>query len=240
MNTTQTDISEYLLKLKAALEEGKRDPKHDLEKKQQTVKTQDRQAKSAVVKVKSVLSTSTRQTSAAIDADVSAAAPKKDVNQKRIPFHKNERILAAHAYLHEKFPNVFKREEKLPLKIGILNDIFECLDADTPSKKSIRDAVQFYTSNYHYQKALLANDKRYDLNGIEVGVVEEKQKEHATDRHDKISAIIKEKQEKRQALYERKRMIADKWKAERLAKSDLKQTSDETVPDAHDQKVDNA
>ena len=240
MNTTQTDISEYLLKLKAALEEGKRDPMHGLEKKQKTAKAEARHVNYAAIKVKSVLPTSDKQAPATIEGNVSFDAPKKDGNQKRIPFNKNERVLSAHTYLHEKFPNIFKREEKLPLKIGILNDIFDCLDADAPSKKSIRDALQFYTNNYHYQKALLANDKRYDLNGVEVGVGEDKQKEHATDRHDKISAAIKERQEKRQALYERKRMIAEKWKAERFAKYGSKQTSDEIVPDVQSQKVDNA
>lgn len=247
-------IPEALLKLKAALEDGKRDEVI------QSARNDKNSRSAAQNKTKRIPSKPTKPTrdfvshgATRIQKEVSVKRVvkteqpdsdgkkniKKNVDSKHIPLSQNERVKAALAWLYETFPNLFNASNRLPLKIGITQDVAAWIDAhrksiesaagDTekqgeesivfmPSKTAVRDAITVYTNALHYQKALLTNDKRYDLDGNEVGVVEEKQKEHADQRNAKIEAAIQLQAEKREALRERRKMIAEAWRVEKEAK----------------------
>eukprot|EP01035_Chromulina_nebulosa_P023349 gene23349-30257_t len=148
------------------------------------------------------------------------------VNPKRIPLSKNKRVKAALDWLSTTFPSCFNTEECLPLKLGISHDISAWIAAaqnnsdkalvdtntrtDTlipfPTKTAIRDALSFYTHSLKYQKSLLENDKRYDLNGNEVGAVDAHQKEYARQRKAAIEAVIHARKSKRNALKEKRKL----------------------------------
>lgn len=248
-------IPEALLKLKAALEEGKRDevvqPMRNkqssaLEKQKKTKKMPQKsfaptrnfvqhQAKKTEKNTFPKGEINPEQTNTDVQNNT-----KKHINSKHIPLSQNERVKAALAWLYETFPNLFNVNNRIPLKIGITHDVAAWIDAHNkksteefsgytatqreektvfiPSKTAIRDAITVYTNALQYQKALLNNNKRYDLDGNEVGVVEEKQKEHADQRNAKIEAAIQAQAEKREALRERRKMIAEAWRAEKDAK----------------------
>lgn len=100
---------------------------------------------------------------------------KKEIKQQRhIPYVHNARIMNALNWLYVTFSKLFKRQEKVPLKVGVLCDIFAWIDVNKehmceeervgiPTKTAIRDAVTFYTTNRQYQHALIEQDKRYNL-----------------------------------------------------------------------------
>lgn len=252
-------ISEALLKLKAALEEGKRDDAPAKSGSKEVHPAQDRTIKPAhksptkklrltkwenkTAKEGSTKNYNTRDTnhpkSEQASHEKADRKSKPHVESKPIPLSRNERVKTALAWLCETFPNLFKANDRLPLKIGITQDVAAWIDVhkalaepgdDTadiqaealtpfiPSKTAVRDAITVYTNTPQYQKALLSNDKRYDLDGNEVGIVEEKQKEHADQRNAKIEAAIQVQVEKREALRERRKMIAEAWRAEKEAK----------------------
>ncbi len=257
-------IPEALLKLKAALEDGKRDdaPAKSVTKEshKEPHSTQDRTKKPALnasarttnqpkwnnnktTKEGSAKSHNTRDANRPkyekTAAEKAEGKPKPHVESKPIPLSRNERVKTALAWLYETFPNLFKVNDRLPLKIGITQDVAAWINAhktpeqpfnDTaemqtettppfiPSKTAVRDAITVYTNTPLYQKSLLNNDKRYDLDGNEVGVVEEKQKAHADQRNATIQAAIQAQVEKRDALRERRKMIAEAWRAEKEAK----------------------
>ncbi|MDP3371958.1 MAG: ProQ/FINO family protein [Candidatus Paracaedibacteraceae bacterium] len=114
---------------------------------------------------------------------------------------KSERVQSSLEWLHATFPQLFKKQDLLPMKIGTTLDISAWIDVQTskesiPSKTAIRNAIRIYTSTPEYKKALLENTKRYDLNGIEDGNVEETQKIHIhekrTTKAPALDAIIAE------------------------------------------------
>ncbi|MES2253174.1 MAG: ProQ/FinO family protein [Pseudomonadota bacterium] len=256
-------IPESLLMLKAALEEGKRDEaKKSDDIRNSTNKRNNRTdnygMSQPAPKKQTPINISVKTDDANIKAPAQSvseqnkmiAAPQTKKNEsKPIPLSRNERVKTALIWLYETFPNLFKRQDRLPLKIGITHDVTVWIDAEIlrqkqsescdettsqanepkieayiPSKKSIRDAITVYTNTPYYQKALLENDKRYDLDGNEVGSVEEKQKLHANQRHTLITAAIQVHTEKREALQERRKMIAETWRAEKNAKKEDQKT----------------
>lgn len=80
--------------------------------------------------------------------------------------------------LVNKFPLCFSWTEPLPLKIGILEDVFAKiseLQDETISKRSIRKALVYYTRAHLYKNALIEMKDRVDLDG---NVVEEVSLEH--------------------------------------------------------------
>jgi len=270
-------IPESLLRLKAALEEGKRDeakkpdPLHILPPKRNNSTSNPVIAQSAPKRhnprditiktdrpsIKEPAQLVSEQTKMTAPQQTKMTAPQhtKPAN-KPIPLSRNERVKTALNWLYDTFPNVFKRQDRLPLKIGITHDLAIWIDSEIlrqkqsepndasvshsvesddaaasqisevkaesymPSKKSIRDAITVYTNTPYYQKALVENDKRYDLDGKEVGSVEEQQKLHANQRHTRITAAIQVYTEKREALQERRKMIAETWRAEKQAKKE--------------------
>ncbi len=247
-------IPEALLKLKAALEEGKRDDAptksggkerhfaHDQHSKtkESTQKPAKRTAASEQWRKKTTTKPFVENTPKheKTSSEKAANTPKLHVESKPIPLSRNERVKTALAWLYETFPNLFRMNDRLPLKIGITQDIAAWIDAHKiseqtvndaevgiesqipfmPSKTAVRDAITVYTNTPQYQKALLNNDKRFDLDGNDVGVVEEQQKAHADQRNATIQAAIQVQVEKREALRERRKMIAEAWRAEKEAK----------------------
>lgn len=220
-------LSEQLLRLKAALEDGKGvdAPKFQKTQTEYEKLNQKQVDVKKTFKIKAnTLGTpdAKKETTDFLKTTVEEESKKtQQHNMKSIPLNKNERVIKALQWLYSTFPNAFKREDKIPLKIGVLHDLFAALEEEgSPSKKSIRDAVTLYTGSVYYQKAILANDKRYDLNGVEVGVVEEKQKEYADQRHVLITTAIESQVKKRQEFRERRR------KNETKLNNDIKLTKD--------------
>jgi sRNA-binding protein len=164
--------------------------------------------------------------------------PKANIsaNPKRIPFSKNERVKTAFDWLSTTFPSVFNGEVCLPLKLGISQDIAAwkaandtdnaSVDRDInvhsatffPTKTAIRDALSFYTHSLRYQKSILENDKRYDLNGNEAGVVDVEHKEYARQRKASIEAIIHARKIKREGLKERRKLSSATLQKEKQKK----------------------
>jgi len=100
---------------------------------------------------------------------------------------------------------------------------------EIPSKTAIRDAIRMYTNTPQYQKALQDNDKRYDVNGVEFGVVEEQQKEHAEHRRTSREAGTHAQAAKHKALTERRKRIAATGHLENQAKKKAKEMARESV-----------
>ena len=104
-------------------------------------------------------------------------------DETNVLLSKSERVQSSLDWLHITFPQLFKKQDLLPMKIGTTLDISAWVDAQEskasiPSKTAIRNAIRIYTSTPEYQKALIENTKRYDLNGTEHGIVEDVQKVH--------------------------------------------------------------
>jgi ProP effector len=85
--------------------------------------------------------------------------------QKRI-------VVDTQQWLFEAFPKCFREDHALPLKVGILKDIFEQLPKDQSiSRIQVRRALKFYTNHPLYQKALTKKEERFDLNGDVVSTI---------------------------------------------------------------------
>ena len=87
-------------------------------------------------------------------------------------------------WLAEHFPAAFFKKSKQikPLKIGVFDDIidfYERLESPPFSKKSLREALNYYSASPAYLSCQKANSARVDLFGIEVDVVTEEQAKYA-------------------------------------------------------------
>ena len=87
-------------------------------------------------------------------------------------------------WLIEHFPAAFfkKSSQIKPLKIGIFDDIidfYERLDSPPFSKKTLREALNYYSASPAYLSCQKANTARVDLFGIEVDVVTDEQAKYA-------------------------------------------------------------
>jgi ProP effector len=98
--------------------------------------------------------------------------------------------LSKSAYIHAldwlvaTFPNAFSRKPKeiKPLKIGILEDIYQHMDnLNNPefTKQDIKQAIQFYSSSPMYLTCQKEDAARVDLFGQEVDVVNHEQAKYA-------------------------------------------------------------
>ena len=225
---------EQLLKLKVTLEEGKGETSYVNDQKEQKERHRGQKSGSNEYPknnkksepLNANLRTSTK------DDDTRTEGVKKEIKQQRtVPFGCNERVMHALDWLYVAFPKLFKKQEKVPLKVGILYDIFVWLDAHKdnlaeencvahPTRTAIRDAVRFYTVNRTYQKALVEQDKRYNLEGVHVDDVQELHKTHATEHYLRIEEKIKIKNEKRDA-YRAKRKAREAEKAIKVDTRDM-------------------
>ena len=93
-------------------------------------------------------------------------------------------------WLIEHFPAAFFKKTRhiKPLKIGILEDIFEFYhQLDTPpfSKKALRNALTYYCTSPAYLNAQKANKARLDLFGNEMEIVTTEQAKYAKQRYER-------------------------------------------------------
>ncbi len=91
-------------------------------------------------------------------------------------------------WLIEHFPNAFfkKGNQIKPLKIGIFDDIidfYERLDTPPFSKKSLREALSYYSASPAYLNCQKENAARIDIYGNEVDVVTQEQARYAHQRY---------------------------------------------------------
>ena len=91
------------------------------------------------------------------------------------------------SWLIEHFPNTFfhKSYKIKPLKIGIFDDIidfYERLDSPPFSKKSLREALNYYSSSPAYLNCQKVSAIRVDIYGNEVDKVTKEQSEYALQR----------------------------------------------------------
>lgn len=90
-------------------------------------------------------------------------------------------------WLCNRYPKCFSVASPLPLKIGIILDIYEIIP-EAISRTIIRKVLKRYTNTKRYLDALLSNPKRYNLDGEIVGEVGEKERSFA---QSKIDSFIK-------------------------------------------------
>lgn len=91
-------------------------------------------------------------------------------------------------WLIEHFPNAFfkKGSQIRPLKIGIFDDIidfYERLDSPPFSKKSLREALSYYSASPAYLSSQKESTARIDVYGNEVDVVTKEQAKYAFQRY---------------------------------------------------------
>ena len=91
-------------------------------------------------------------------------------------------------WLIEHFPAAFykKSNQIKPLKIGIFYDIidfYERLDTPPFSKKTLREALNYYSASPAYLNCQKASTARVDLFGNEVDVVTDDQARYAQQRY---------------------------------------------------------
>ncbi|MDX1836922.1 protein convertase [Legionella taurinensis] len=91
-------------------------------------------------------------------------------------------------WLIEHFPNAFfkKANQVKPLQIGIFDEIvdfYDRLDSPPFSKKSLREALSYYSSSPAYLNCQKPQTARIDLYGNEVDVVTEEQAKYAHQRY---------------------------------------------------------
>jgi ProP effector len=92
-------------------------------------------------------------------------------------------------WLIEQFPAAFFKKTRYvkPLKLGILEDIFEIYHQITPpfSKKSLRNALTYYCTSPAYLSAQKPNKPRIDLYGNEMELVTSEQAKYAKIRYER-------------------------------------------------------
>ena len=112
--------------------------------------------------------------------------------------------LAVIDWLIEHFPQTFFKNSKYtkPLQIGIYDDLvdfYERLEHAPFSKKSLRDALNYYSSSPAYLNCQKSQTARVDIYGNEVDLVTEEQAKYAwqryQDRYSKNAKQLKNKQE---------------------------------------------
>jgi sRNA-binding protein len=81
-------------------------------------------------------------------------------------------------WLCKNYPKCFSIERPVPLKIGIIRDIYEIIPAAI-SRTIVRKVLQRYTRTKRYLDALISNPYRYNLEGERAGDVSNKEKETA-------------------------------------------------------------
>jgi len=96
--------------------------------------------------------------------------------------------LAVIDWLIEHFPHTFFKKSKQvkPLQIGIFDEIidfYERLEHPPFSKKSLREALNYYSSSPAYLNCQKPNSARVDIYGNEVDIVTEEQAKYAWQRY---------------------------------------------------------
>ncbi|WP_029148318.1 ProQ/FinO family protein [Methylophilus sp. 5] len=102
-------------------------------------------------------------------ADAKAAKEKKvDKNQAVDP------AVLVIGRLQKLFPNTFPKSPapKVPLKIGILNDLTERSEEISISKEDLHKAIQTWCRGQRYWSASIEGAQRINLDGIPSGIVD--------------------------------------------------------------------
>jgi ProP effector len=100
-------------------------------------------------------------------------------------------------WLIDNFPGAFfkKGNQVKPLKIGIFDDLidfYERLEAPPFSKKSLREALNYYSASPAYLNSQKANAARIDIYGNEVDVVTTEQAKYAYQKYQERYVKTKE------------------------------------------------
>ena len=119
------------------------------------------------------------------------------MSQSEIHSKKDKQLIID--WLIEHFPHAFfkKANQIKPLQIGIYDEIidfYERLNNPPFSKKTLREALNYYSSSPGYLNCQKADAARVDLYGIEVDVVTEEQAKYAYQRYQE--RYVKKNQEK--------------------------------------------
>lgn len=112
----------------------------------------------------------------------------KIMDKQQVPIEKKNKLQIID-WLIEHFPNAFfkKRNQIKPLKIGIFDDIidfYERLDSPPYSKKSLREALSYYSASPAYLSCQKENSPRIDIYGNEVDLVTAEQAKYAHQRYE--------------------------------------------------------
>lgn len=104
-------------------------------------------------------------------------------------------------WLIEHFPNAFfkQKNQVKPLKLGIFDDIidfYERLESPPFSKKSLREALSYYSASPAYLNSQQANTPRIDIYGNEVDIVTPDQAKYAHQRYQERYSKKKAEEEK--------------------------------------------
>jgi ProP effector len=114
-------------------------------------------------------------------------------------------------WLIEHFPQAFfkKANQIKPLQIGIYDEIidfYERLNNPPFSKKTLREAISYYSSSPGYLNCQKAETARVDLYGNEVDVVTEEQAKYAYQRYQE-RYVLKKTQDKESGLTTNQQVI---------------------------------
>ncbi len=118
-------------------------------------------------------------------------ALEKDAQREKLVQEKLDRWGGAFRYLYTAYPAAFHAKNKKPLKVGILDDIVAALTPDQPTKAHIQKAVCYYVGDVWYQRSVVEQEVRYDLNGKAAGVVTADQKMHAAELIEQVKKKMK-------------------------------------------------
>jgi len=93
---------------------------------------------------------------------------------------KRETFKKTLTWLCERFPQCFNLSSPKPLKKHIEVDIFSHLPKDgSLSRRSIRIVIAFYVKQSAYQRSILENTHRFNLEGFAIEEIESSHKEYA-------------------------------------------------------------
>jgi ProP effector len=118
--------------------------------------------------------------------------------------HQKRIVIETQQWLFQSFPKCFRDDHALPLKVGILQDIFKAIPENSSiSRIQVRRALKFYTNHPLYQKALAKREERFDLNGEAIGNISSEHKEVA----EKVIALRRLKSFARRAKMGPKKLV---------------------------------
>ncbi|MCX2957503.1 RNA chaperone ProQ [Serratia symbiotica] len=104
------------------------------------------------------------------------------------------------AFLAERFPLCFSAEgEARPLKIGIFQDLVECVQEENLSKTQLRAALRLYTSSWRYLYGVKVGAQRIDLDGNACGELEQQHVDYARQQLEEAKARVQAQRAERNA-----------------------------------------
>jgi len=118
-------------------------------------------------------------------------------SKRQLRYQRARRLLS---FLYSEYPKCFNYSKRLPLKVGIAQDIGERHPEEVRNKGVLGCALRLYTHSNSYWNAILYNDDRVDLLGKPAGKVLEKHRVHAKEQIKAASAARDAKNAKKEAL----------------------------------------